>query len=83
MKATNQIENPEATPEQLLQILESQLTSQRSQREGASRNRAIVLVTGLLFIVIAAGVALFVLDQMLSNLRQNDAGPSMETASVQ
>ena len=54
-----------------MQLLEQQLHSQRSQRAGVSRNRAIILVVGLLFIVVAAGASLLVLDQMLSDLRQN------------
>jgi hypothetical protein len=67
-----EIETSQPTPEQLLQMLEAQLTAKRSQRTSASRNRAIILVTGILFIVVAAGAALMVLDQMLVDLRQGD-----------
>ena len=71
MRAEKETETKGATPEQLMEILNQQLASQRSHREGASRNRAIILVAGVLFIVVAAGVALLVLDQMLADLRQN------------
>ena len=60
----------QATPEQLLQVLDSQLAMQRVQRGLPGRNRAMLLVGGLLFICIAAGVALLVLAQMLSDLPQ-------------
>jgi hypothetical protein len=71
MRAEKETESEGATPEQLMQMLDLQLNSHRSQRAGASRNRAIILVVGLLFIVAAAGAALLVLDQMLADLRQN------------
>lgn len=72
----------EPTPEQLMQILEAQLAARRSQSAASSRNRAIFLVGGLLFILAAAGVALLVLDQMLSDLRQNGRPTQTETAGV-
>jgi hypothetical protein len=62
----------EPTPEQLVQILESQLTVRRSQLAHSGRNRAIILVAGILFIVIGAGAALLILDQMLADLRPGD-----------
>jgi uncharacterized membrane protein len=74
MKALKETETHEATPEQLLQILDAQLVSQRSHKAAASRNRAMILVAGVLFIVGAAGAALMVLGQMLEDLRQN--GPA-------
>ena len=69
----------EATPEQLMRMLDGELLSHRSQRTDRGRNRAILLVAGLLFIVIAAGVALLVLDQMLSEMRQNGAAHASPT----
>ena len=82
MRALKQTESEGATPEQLLLILDGQLASQRSHRKGASRNRAIILVVGVLFIVVAAGAALLVLDQMLADFRQNgpNSHPGAETA---
>ncbi|MEI9892670.1 MAG: hypothetical protein WDN28_01815 [Chthoniobacter sp.] len=61
-----------ATPEQLLQTLEAQLAAQRSQHAKSGRNRAIILVAGILFIVVAASGALLVLDQMLMDMRPGD-----------
>jgi len=79
MSDSKETETNAATPEQLLKILDTQLASQRSHRGVSSRNRAIILVVGLIFIVGAAGAALLVLDQMLADLRQN--GPAPETVS--
>ncbi len=70
-----------STPEQLLQILEAQLGAQRSQKAHTSRNRAMILVGGVLFILIGAGVALLVLDQMLSDFRENGHPPQTPTTS--
>ena len=78
MRAAKQTETHDATPEQLMLILDGQMAAQRSHRTGSGRNRAIILVVGLLLIVIAAGVSLLVLDQMLTDLRQNGAGASAE-----
>jgi hypothetical protein len=69
-----EIESAEATPEQLLQMLDAQLAVQRSQRTGSGRNRATILVAGILFIVVAAGAALLVLNQMLVDLPRGE-GP--------
>jgi hypothetical protein len=73
-----EIETSQPTPEQLLQMLEAQLAAKRSQRTQSSRNRATILVAGVLFIVVAAGAALLVLDQTLVGLRQGDR-PRMAT----
>lgn len=80
MRAVKETESKEPTPEQLMQILDGELATKRSHRTNASRNRAIILVFGLLFIVIAAGAALLVLDQMLTDLRPN--GPSSSQDST-
>ena len=76
MNAMKEIETCPSTPEQLVQSLDSQLAAQRSQRARSGRNRATILVTGILFIVVAASAALLVLDQMLVDLRQSDRLPS-------
>jgi hypothetical protein len=52
-----------------VQMLDAQLAAQRSQIEKSGRNRAIFIVGGILFIVLAAGAALLVLDQMLMDIR--------------
>jgi hypothetical protein len=80
MKALKETETNEATPEQLLQILSGQLETQRSQRKSGTRNRASILVVGLLFIIAATGAALVVLDQMVTDLRQNGPAASQENA---
>lgn len=74
MKARHQIESHHTTPEQLLQLLDLQLAQERGKREGRSRNRATILVLGLLAIAAAAGVALVIAQQMLADLRERGAG---------
>ena len=71
MSTLKETETQGATPEGLLQIIDSQLAAQRSHRKAPSRNRAIILVAGVLFIVIAAGAALLILDQMVAQIREN------------
>jgi hypothetical protein len=68
-------ETSESTPEELLKMLDAQLAVQRSQRGNSARNRAIILVGGVLFIVIGAGAALLVLDQMLADMPHPDRPP--------
>ena len=77
-----EIESNEATPEQLLQMLDAQLAVQRSHREKAGRNRATILVVGILFIVVVATAALLVLQQMLVNLRSGDRMPASGPAPI-
>jgi hypothetical protein len=74
-------QSPDPTPEQLVQMLDAQLATHRSHRAKSGRNRAIILVSGILFIVGAAGAALLILDQMLMDLRENGrpASPPMVT----
>ena len=66
-----------------MQMLDHELATHRSHRKGTNRNRAIILVAGVLFIVIAAGAALLVLDQMLSDLRQNGQVPQSVSTTTQ
>jgi hypothetical protein len=77
MEATKQIETPQPTPEQLLKLLDLQLNRERSKRTHKSRNRATILVVGIVSILAATGVALIVAQGMLTEL-QNRA----ETAPV-
>ena len=76
-----EIETTQATPEQLLQILDARLAMQRAQRGPTGRNRAMLLAGGVLFIIIAAGVALMVLSQMLAELPQNGRHASAPPAA--
>jgi hypothetical protein len=75
MNVMKEIETSESTPEQLLKILAAQLAAQRAQRAQSGRNRATILVSGILFIVVAASAALLLLDRMLVDLRQSDRLP--------
>jgi len=79
LRASKETGTADATPEQLVAMLDHELAAKRSHRPWTSRNRATILVVGVLFIVIGAGVALLVLDQMLADLRQNGGA---QTASA-
>jgi hypothetical protein len=50
-------------------MLDAQLAAQRSHHAKSGRNRATILVAGVLFILVAAGAALLILNQMLMDLR--------------
>ena len=63
-----------------MQLLDAQLAAQRSQHANSARNRAIVLVVGILFIIGAAGAALLVLDQMLLDMKQGGGLPAPAAA---
>jgi hypothetical protein len=77
-------QSSDPTPEQLVQLLDAQLAAHRSQRGKSHRNRAIILVSGILLIVAAAGAALLILDQMLMDLRENGrpTSPPMNAPGV-
>lgn len=64
-----------------MEMLDRELATHRSQRTTTNRNRAMILVVGVLFIVMAAGAAFVVLDQMLQDLRQN--GQPTQSAATQ
>ena len=75
-----EIETAPTTPEQLLKMLDAQMTARRAERTRSGRNRMMLLVGGVLFIVIAAGVALMVLSQMLSDLQRGERRPTAQTS---
>lgn len=74
MNVPQQIESHQATPEQLVQMLDLQLATERGKRAGRSRNRALILVFGLLAIVAVGGIALIIAQQMLLDLQHSGAG---------
>ncbi len=76
MKDMKETETISPTPEELMRMLDAQITAKRSHREKSSRNRAIFLTFGILIIVIAAGASLLVLDQMLADMRHSEPAAS-------
>ena len=67
----NENRNPEAAPDQLLQMLHTQLAAVRSKRGTASpHSRVVLLVGGLLLILAGCGAALLFLQQMLFDLQR-------------
>ncbi len=69
MNSTIETQPVQQTPEQLARLLEIQLTAHRQKREKARGSRGLGLAIGVVFIVIAAAAALFILDHMLGELR--------------
>ena len=70
--AVNETRTSEPTPEQLVRLLDSQLTLARAKRAGdRTPRRAALLVGGMLVIVAGCFVALLILQQMLSELHEN------------
>ena len=77
-----EIETSQATPEQLLQLLDARMAMQRAQRDAGGRNRGVLLAGGVLFILIAAGVALLVLTQILAELPQGGRAAPAPAAEI-
>jgi hypothetical protein len=61
-------ETSSLTPEQLLQVLDSQIAMSRARRKTSAANRMIFLVAGLLVILIGAAAALFLLTYLLEEM---------------
>lgn len=59
---------PEATPEQLMKMLDLQIAATRHRREQSPARRATFLAMALLLIIGGALVAFLVLQQMISDL---------------
>ena len=81
--AVDETRNPQPTPEQLLKLLDGQLTLARTKRstEDNSSRRIVLLAGALLLIVGGCGAALLVLQHLLSDLREH--GPSDRTRTEQ
>jgi hypothetical protein len=70
----NENRNLEATPDQLLKMLETQLAAVRNKRGTANpHSRVLLLVGGLLLILAGCGAALLFLQQMLFDLPHSSA----------
>jgi hypothetical protein len=83
----NETRTSEPTPEQLLKLLDCQLTLARTKRATGdnSSRRTALLIGALLLIVGGCCVALLVLQQMLSDLqhRPGATGPQIEQSTAQ
>ncbi|MEA3208846.1 MAG: hypothetical protein QOE70_1903 [Chthoniobacter sp.] len=80
MQTSQQTETGHATPEQLLKLLDAQLAAQRNKRAVRPRNRATLLVTATVFIIVAAGIALVVAQQMALQLHPEGGRPAGNAA---
>ena len=73
--------NSQPTPEQLLKLLDGQLTLARTKRATADNpsRRTALLIGALLLIVGGCGAALLVLQYLLSDLRERGPSDSART----
>jgi hypothetical protein len=78
----HQTKSSEATPEQLMQLLDLQIASQKAKRNGGRNNRATLLVGGILIILGGLFAALLVLQEMAGDLRSH-AGPVTQVPAAQ
>jgi hypothetical protein len=80
-KAMNEIRTSEPTPEQLLQVLESELAMHRARRQRSSTNRTAWRVGGVLLILGGAIAALLILQYAMSEIALREPGGrrSMQT----
>ena len=76
----NETRMPQATPEQLVKLLDAQLHLTRARRTADPAPRSVALLAGgLLIIVAGCCAALLILQHMLSDLRQHAPVPPMQT----
>jgi type II secretory pathway component PulM len=78
----NENKSSEATPDQLLQMLDLQIALQRQKRKLTPKNRAAILAGGLLLIVVVCLVALSMLQQMATDIPR-PMRPGQPTVSVE
>jgi hypothetical protein len=80
----NENKTNEPTPDQLLRMLDVQIAMQRDKRKNTTRNRAIVLVGGIMIILGGAFIALVILMQRLQDMPrgpvENDPAAPTQTA---
>ena len=80
----NQNKTTDATPDQLLQMLEQQIAMQHTKRRSGVRHRGLILAGGLLLIIGAAFGALLLLQQMLLDAPrpERSAKPAEQVVAV-
>ncbi len=60
---------PDATPEQLLKMLDAQLVAKRTLRSGGKQNQRIAILIGGVFLILAGcGAALLFMQYMIAEL---------------
>lgn len=82
-KAMNENRSAEATPEQLIKLLEIQLSAQRAKRQRMSANRTAWRVGGVLLILVGAIAALLILQYAMSELSARDGGARRRMETTQ
>jgi hypothetical protein len=81
MKAPQQTESHQPTPEQLLTLLDLQISSERAKRTQRPKFRAGILIGGIMMIIVIAGVALIVAQGMISDLSQRGEMPASQNSA--
>jgi hypothetical protein len=75
----NENRSAESTPEQLLQVLDMQLSVQRARRQQTSSKRTAWRIFGILFILVGAIAALLILQYAMNELTSRDPGGKRRT----
>jgi hypothetical protein len=78
----NENRSADPTPEQLLQLLELQLSAQRAKRQQTSAKRTTWRIFGILLIFGGAIAALLILQYAMSELSSRDPGAGRRTEAV-
>jgi len=68
-ETADQTKSPEATPEQLMQLLDLQIALQKTRRKAGQKHRVTLLVGSVLLILAGLFVALMILQEMAGDLR--------------
>jgi len=69
----HQTKSPEPTPEQLMELLDIQIHTQRAKRKVGRKHRGVILAGGILLILGGLLGALLVLQEMAGDLRHPSA----------
>ena len=75
----NENRSAEATPEQLLQLLDMQLSAQRARRQQTSAKRTTWRIFGILLILVGAIAALLILQYAMNELASRDPAAKRRT----
>ena len=78
----NENRSGDPTPEQLLQLLELQLSAQRAKRQQTSATRTTWRIFGILLILGGAIAALLILQYAMSELSSRDLGAGHRTEAA-
>lgn len=80
MKTMDENKTAQPTPEQLLKLLESEMNTSRQRRLKLDSKRRTMQIVSIMFIVVGAAVAFWVLTFMLDDLQSERGHRASNTA---